>query len=114
MVGFRRGLACAGFVLRIGGEHNLTGAVKHANAVDALFGGDGLHHLVGGLAVIVQHGVPGSAGDAFGQLIGAQDHRVQELSFFGGYVNQAGNRRHNDHDDGDREHQLPDETTRHN
>src|ERR1039458_19932 len=74
--GFGQCLGGAGAVLRIGGEHHLAGAIEHADAVDALFEGDGLHDLVGGLAMVVQHGVPGGAGDGFGELIGAQEYGV--------------------------------------
>ena len=113
MVGFGQRLDGVGAVFGVGGEHHLPGAVEHADAVDALLERDGLHHLVGGLAMVVEHGVPGRAGDALGELVRAEDHRVQELLLLGFYVHQPGNRRHDDHDDGDREHQLPRKTSRH-
>ncbi len=112
-IAVRRGLGGTRLVLRIGGEHHMAGAIEHAYAVDALFEGDGLHDFVGGLAVVVQHGVPGGAGDGFGELIGAEEDGVEELPLFGCYVDESGNRRHNDHDDGDREHQLPGEAPGH-
>ena len=81
--GFGRCLGSTGLVLRIGGEHHLSGAIEHAYAVDPLFERDGLHHLIGGLAMVVQHGVPCRAGDGFGELIGTEENGVQELLFFG-------------------------------
>ena len=89
-----------------GGEHDLAGAVEHADAVDALLERDGLHDLIGGLAVVVEHGVPGGAGDALGELVGAEDHGVEELAFFGLDIDEAGNGGHDDDDHGDREHQF--------
>jgi hypothetical protein len=43
--------------------------------IDALLVGDHPHDLVGGLAVVVEHGVPGGAGNAARKLIRAKDHR---------------------------------------
>ena len=100
-------------VVGVGREHHLPGAVEHADAVDALLARDGLHHLVGGLAMVVEHGVPGGAGDALGELVRPQDHGVQELRFLGLDVDQAGNRRHDDHNHRDRKHEFPGETARH-
>src|ERR1039457_2921152 len=64
-------------------------------------------------AMVVQHGVPRRAGDALGQLVGANDHGVEELLLLGRDIDESGNRRHNDHDDSDREHELPGETPGH-
>jgi len=44
---------------------------------------DGLHDLIGCLAMVVQHGMPCRAGDGLGKLIGAEEYGVQELLFFG-------------------------------
>ena len=67
----------------------LPRAVEHADAVDALFERDGLHHLVGRLAMVVEHGVPGGAGDALGELAGSQEHGIEELCFLGLDVYEA-------------------------
>ena len=61
-------------------------AVEHADAVDALLERDGLHHLVGVLAMVGEHGVPGGAGDAVRELVGAQDHGVQQVLLLGLHV----------------------------
>src|ERR1019366_3096924 len=114
MTAFRWCLPGAGLILRIGREHHLAGAIEHADTVDALFEGDGLHYLVGGLAMVVQHSEPSRTRDGLGQLVRTKEYCVQELLLLGGDIDESGNRRHNDHDDGDREHQLPGETPRHN
>jgi hypothetical protein len=53
--------------------------VEHTDSIHALFVGDGLHDLVGGFAVIVKHELPSGTSDAPGELIGAQNHRLNEL-----------------------------------
>ena len=73
-------------------------AVEHADAVDALLAPDGLHHFVRGLAMIVEHGVPGGAGDAFGKLVRAGDHGVEQMPLLGPHGDQAGDGA-DDHDD---------------
>ena len=64
-------------------------------------------------AIVVEHGVPGGAGDSLGELVRPQDHRVEELLFLGFDVHQSGNRRHDDDDHRDRKHQLSPESSRH-
>lgn len=54
-------------------------AVEHANAIHALFISNSLHDPVGGLAIIVQHELPGGTGEAAGELIGTQNHRLYQL-----------------------------------
>src|ERR1035437_6174007 len=44
-------------------------------AVDSLLERNGLHHLVRRCAMIVEHGVPGGAGDGLGKLVRSQSHR---------------------------------------
>src|ERR1017187_7465027 len=74
-------------------------AVEHADAVDALLAPDGLHHFVRRLAVVVQHGVPGGAGDAFGKLVRARDHGVQQVLLLAFHRDQPGNgANHNDNE----------------
>jgi hypothetical protein len=97
----------------IGGKPDLARTVEDADAVDALFFGDGLHHLVGLFAAVVKHGVPGGAGDRLGELVGAQSHGIEELVLFGSEIDQPGNRRHNDDDHGDGENELSGEAPRH-
>jgi hypothetical protein len=53
--------------------------VQHAYFGDADLLADGGHHLVDRVPAVRQHGVPGAAGDGLRDLIGAQDHLVQEL-----------------------------------
>jgi hypothetical protein len=88
-------------------------AVEHADAVDPLFQSDGLHHLVGCLPMVVEHGVPGRAGYAFGELAGSQEHRVEELFLLGFDVDKPRYPRHDEDDHRDRKDQLPPEPMRH-
>src|SRR4029079_105465 len=93
-------------VIRAGGEHNPAAAVENADAVDPLLERYGLHHLVGVFAMVGEHGVPGGAGDAVGELVGAQDHAVNQLPLLRLHVDEAGNRRDNDDNDSQGEDEL--------
>ncbi len=63
---------------RLGGgrEHDAPLLVEDADAADALLPGDDLHRVVGGLAVVGEHGVPRGGGEAARELVGAHDHRL--------------------------------------
>ncbi len=60
-------------------EHDAPLLVEDPDAPDPLLGGDRLHHLVGRLAVVREHRVPGGARDRPGELVGALEHRRLEL-----------------------------------
>ena len=83
------------------GKHQMARTIEHADAVDALLEPDGLHHFVGRLAMVVEHGVPGGAGDAFGKLVGARDHGVEQVLLLGFYGDESGDGA--DHDDDERQ-----------
>jgi hypothetical protein len=51
--------------------------------------------------MVVQHGVPGRAGDAFRKLVGARDHGVQQVLLLGFHRDQAGDGAN--HDDNERQ-----------
>src|SRR5207302_7934103 len=68
-----------GLLAGIGREHHSTLTVVHAYAVHALLVGNHTHDLIRSLAVIIEHGVPGRAGDAARELIRAQDHGLDQL-----------------------------------
>jgi hypothetical protein len=67
-----------------------------------------------GNARFIEHGVPGGAGDALGEFVRLQEHGVKELFFLGGYVDQPGNRRHDENDRRDGKDRFPGETPQHN
>ena len=65
-----------------GAVENITlpSLVEDADALDALLERDRLHHLVGGVALVREHGVPGGAGDRAGKLVGPHHHDVQQVA----------------------------------
>ena len=81
-------------------------AVEHANPIDALFVRDQLHDPVSSLAVVIQHGVPGGTGYAARQLVGAQDHRVDELLFLRTEVEITADAADAHNQNGERQNQL--------
>ncbi|MBP1656847.1 MAG: hypothetical protein H6Q31_1448 [Bacteroidetes bacterium] len=70
-----------------GGVHHAPFFVENPDPVDALLGGNGLHDLICGFAVVIEHGMPGGAGDAARELVRAGDHRVQQLIALRPHVN---------------------------
>ena len=97
----------------IGREHHPPFAVVHPDAVDSLLIRDDLHDLVSGLAIIVEHGVPGCAGNASGKLISTQDHGLDQLLLFGAKIDVAADPANGDDQDGERKDQLRAESSRH-
>ena len=87
--------------------------IGRADAVDSLLIRDDLHDLVSGLAIIVEHGVPGCAGNASGKLIGTQDHGLDQLLFFRAKIDVAADPANGDDQDGERKDQLRAEFSRH-
>jgi hypothetical protein len=99
--------------VRVGGESELAFAVEHADAVDALLFGDGPHNLVGRSAIVGQHGVPGGAGDTFGELVGAENHGAQKLALLGALNNVSGECGDQYDDDRERDAQFERQPARH-
>ena len=97
----------------IGREHHTAFAVVHADAVYALLVSDDLHNLVRGLAVVVEHGVPGCAGNAAGKLVGTQDHGLDQLLLLGAKIDVSADAADGDDQDGEGKDQLGAEFSRH-
>src|SRR5215469_3925622 len=81
-------------------------AVEHPNTNHALFIGNGLHDLVGGFAVMVEHELPSGARDAAGELIGTQNHRLDELSLLRAEIEIVAYRADGDHENRQGKNQL--------
>lgn len=68
-----------GLFARVGREDEPPLAFEHSDAVHSLLVGNDAHDLVGGFAIVVEHGVPGCSGDAVRQLVCAEDHGLHQL-----------------------------------
>ena len=88
------------------GEHRLPFLVEDPDRADALLVRDHLHDLVGVAAPVGKHGVPGRAGDAFGELVGANHQGVEHLAFLGRGLEVAGHHAVHHEDPRQREDQL--------
>jgi hypothetical protein len=51
--------------------------------------GDGVHDLVGSLAIVCQHGVPHSTGEAIRKLVGTDNDGIQDLAFLRSHLQKT-------------------------
>ena len=65
----------------LGGEHQCPVLVEHADPLDALPLGDRVHHLIGSVATVEEHGVPRRARDAARELVRPARHALKGLIF---------------------------------
>jgi hypothetical protein len=93
-------------VAREGGKHDPSLFIKDADPVDALFLRDRGHDFVDPGTVIGAHGLPRGTGYAFGKLVGAKDHRAEELPFLGLHINKARYSLNDDDDNREGENQT--------
>ena len=78
----RRQAGHTGLLFPIGRENQPSFTIEHPDTIDALFVCDHAHDLVGGPAVVVEHGMPGGARDAARELIRTEDHGFSNCFFW--------------------------------
>jgi hypothetical protein len=103
----------AGRLVGIGGIGKSALAIEHANAVDAILVRDHAHGFVDSLAVVIEHGVPGRAGDATGELVRPKDHGGYQLGLLRSQIKQPANTTYGHNHYGKREDQLEIESAGH-
>ena len=99
---------------RVGGENEAAFAIEHADSVDAFFVGDGLHDVVGGSPIVVEHELPRGAGDAAGEFVGAEHHRVDQLLLLRPEIQVSAHAADGDDENREGQDQLGAEFARHN
>ena len=100
-------------LLRIGREHQLSLAIEHPDTVDAMLVRDDAHHLVRGFAVVVEHGMPGCAGNAARKLVSAKNHGFDQPVLLHAEIQVSANTADRNDQDSEREDQLEVESAGH-
>lgn len=87
-------------------EDQAAFTIEHTDSVDTFLIRDRLHDVVFGLAVVVEHELPGGAGNAARQFVRPQNHRLYQLLFLRAEVQVAGDTADRNDEDRQRDNQL--------
>jgi hypothetical protein len=97
----------------VGGKSQAAFTVEHADAIDPVLVRNHTHGFVGGLAIVVEHGVPSGTGNAAGELVGTEDHGFEELVLLHAPIEEAADTTDSDNQDGERQDELEVESAGH-